>query len=140
MLKSSSLYRQPIPGLPRTPRGRVTTLGPSCCNSSTNPISLRFEKAEHYRRRVTALESNRAIFSDDPGATEKLVDKIERLKKRHGVMKRANLLIRKADRDGLADLGFCDETIAKLFKADFAGRVGFPNYALTNNSANIRRL
>ena len=23
-------YRQPIPGLPRTPRGRVTTLGPSC--------------------------------------------------------------------------------------------------------------
>ena len=55
-------------------------------------------------------------------------------------MKRANLLIRKADRDGLADLGFCDETIANLFKTDFAGRVGFPNYVLTNNSANIRRL
>ena len=98
------------------------------------------EKAEHYRRRVTALESNRAIFSDDPDASEKLVDKIERLKKRQGVMKRANLLIRKADRDGLADLGFCDETIANLFKTDFVGRVGFPNYALTNNSANIRRL
>src|SRR5208282_5343763 len=78
------------------------------------------DTAEHYRRRAGALESNRAIFSDDPDATEKLVDKIERLKKRHGVMKRANLLIRKADRDGLADLGFCDETIAKLFKADFA--------------------
>ena len=56
------------------------------------------------------------------------------------IMKRANLLIRKADRDGLADLGFSDETIANLFKTDFAGRVGFPNYALTNNSANIRRL
>ena len=55
-------------------------------------------------------------------------------------MKRANLLIRKADRDGLADLGFSDETIANLFKTDFAGRVGFPNYAVTNNSANIRRL
>jgi Domain of unknown function (DUF3560) len=84
------------------------------------------EKAEHYRRRVTALESNRAIFSDDPDATEKLVDKIERLKKRQGLMKRPNLLIRKADRDGLADLGFSDETIANLFKTDFAGRVGFP--------------
>src|SRR5580704_6647125 len=98
------------------------------------------DTAEHYRRRAAALESNRAIFSDDPDATEKLVDKIERLKKRQGMMKRANLLIRKADREGLAELGFSEETIAKLFSADFAGRVGFPNYALTNNSANIRRL
>src|SRR5260370_37814149 len=140
MLKSSSLYRQPIPGLPRTPRGRVTTLGPSCCNSSTNPISLRFEKAEHYRRRVTALESNRAIFSDDPGATEKLVDKIERLKKRQGVMKRANLLIRKADREGLGDLGRSKDAIDKLLQADWCGRIGFSDYALKNTSSNIRRL
>ena len=56
------------------------------------------------------------------------------------MMKRANQLIRKADREGLADLGFSDDTIAKLFHANFAGRLGFPNYALTNNSANIRRL
>ena len=80
------------------------------------------------------------IFSDDQDATEKLVDKIERLKKRQGVMKRANHLIRKADREGLADLGFSEETITKLFAQDFAGRAGFPNYALANNSANIRRL
>jgi hypothetical protein len=43
------------------------------------------------------------IFGDDPDATEKLVDKIERLKKRQGVMRRVNQLIRKADREGLAD-------------------------------------
>jgi hypothetical protein len=55
-------------------------------------------------------------------------------------MKRANQLIRKADREGLADLGFSEETIAKLFTQDFAGRAGFPNYTLANNSANIRRL
>ena len=60
--------------------------------------------------------------------------------KRQGVMKRANHLIRKADREGLADLGFSEETIAKLFVQDFAGRAGFPNYTLANNSANIRRL
>ena len=98
------------------------------------------DKAEYFRRRAAAAESNVVIFSDDPDATEKLVDKIERLKKRQGLMKRANQLIRKADREGLADLGFSDEAIAKLFTQDFAGRVGFPNYALTNNSANIRRL
>jgi hypothetical protein len=97
-------------------------------------------KAEYFRRRAATAESNVVIFSDDPDATEKLVDKIERLKKREGLMKRANQLIRKADREGLADLGFSDEAIAKLLIEDFAGRVGFPNYALTNNSANIRRL
>src|SRR5277367_4095454 len=98
------------------------------------------DKAEYFLRRAAAAESNVVIFSDDPDATEKLVDKIERLKKRQGLMKRANQLIRKADREGLTDLGFSDETVAKLFTQDFAGRVGFPNYALTNNSANIRRL
>jgi hypothetical protein len=98
------------------------------------------DKAEYFRRRAAAAESNVVIFSDDPDATEKLVDKIERLKKRQGLMKRANQLIRKADREGLADLGFYDETIAKLLIEDFAGRVGFPNYVFTNNSANIRRL
>src|SRR6202022_4255715 len=45
------------------------------------------DTAEHYRRRAAALESNRAIFSDDPDATEKLVDKIERPKNGKGGMK-----------------------------------------------------
>jgi Domain of unknown function (DUF3560) len=98
------------------------------------------DKAGYFRRRAAAAESNVIIFSDDPDATEKLVDKIERLKKRQGVMKRANHLIRKADREGLANLGFSEETITKLLAQDFASRAGFPNYALANNSANIRRL
>jgi hypothetical protein len=68
-------------------------------------IDQHFAKAEYFRRRADAVESNRAIFSDDPDASEKLIDKIERLKKRQGVMKRANQLIRKADREGLSDLG-----------------------------------
>jgi hypothetical protein len=55
-------------------------------------------------------------------------------------MKRANQLIRKADREGLSDLGFSKETIEKLLHADCCGRIGFPNHALANNSANIRRL
>ena len=104
----------------------------------TVPANL--ERIAPARWTIDAAESNRAIFSDDPDATEKLVDKIERLKQRQGAMKRANQLIRKADREGLADLGFSEETITRLFSQDYAGRVGFPNYALTNNSANIRRL
>jgi hypothetical protein len=39
--------------------------------------------------------------------------KIERLEKRQGVMKRANHLIRKTDREGLADLGFSKGNIRR---------------------------
>jgi hypothetical protein len=81
------------------------------------------------------------IFSDDPDAIEKLVDKIERLKNRQGVMKRKQtILSAKRIAKTSADLGFSEETIAKLFAQDFGGRAGFPNYTLANNSANIRRL
>ena len=47
--------RQPIPGLPRTPKVRVTTSGPSCCNSSTNPISLRFGSCWKKARTITGM-------------------------------------------------------------------------------------
>ncbi len=49
---------------------------------------------------------NTATFSDDPAAGEKLAEKIDRLQKRQGLMKSANQLVRKGDREGLADLGF----------------------------------
>jgi hypothetical protein len=98
------------------------------------------DKADYFRRRAAAVDSNRAIFSDDPDASEKLIDKLERLKKRQGLMKRANQLLRKADREGLADLGFANDAIDRLFMTDWCGRIGFPDYALKNNSANIRRL
>jgi hypothetical protein len=37
-------------------------------------------------------------------------------------------------------MAFPGEPIEKLFQADCCGWIGFPNYALTTNSANIRRL
>lgn len=98
------------------------------------------DKAAYYQRRAQAAASNRAIFSDDPNATEKLEAKIERLEKQQELMRSANKAIRKGDNDGLRDLGFSDERIAQLKTPDFCGRLGFPDYALTNNSANIRRL
>lgn len=33
-----------------------------------------------------------------------------------------------------------DESILKLFEPDFCGRIGFPDYKITNNGANIRRI
>lgn len=73
-------------------------------------------------------------------AAEKLEVKIERLEKCQALMVAANKLVRKGDREELLKLGFDQYSIDRLFKEDFCGRVGFPDYQLTNNGANIRRL
>lgn len=108
-----------------------------------NKISRGYElhkKAEHYRQRAQAVQDNNAIFSDDPEAVSKLEDRIAQLEKRQEMMKTANKLVRKNDRAGLLDMGFSETTITKLFTPDFCGRIGFPDYAITNNGANLRRL
>ena len=97
-------------------------------------------EAAELRARAEAAERNRAIFSDDPQASEKIQDKIKRLQERQELMKKANRLVRKGDRDGLAELGFSETVINGLFEPDFCGRVGFADYMLKNNGANIRRL
>lgn len=102
------------------------------------------DKAEYYQRRAEAAANNTAIFSDDPSAAEKLEEKIARLEKRQDLMRDANKALRKALKTGddspLLDLGFSEKAIAELKTPDFCGRIGFANYQLTNNSANIRRL
>lgn len=98
------------------------------------------QKAEYYERRAEAVLKNTAIFSDDPNATEKLADKIERLENRQTLMREANKAIRKNNTEKLLDLGFSESQIPALFKPDFCGRIGFADYQLTNNGANIRRL
>jgi hypothetical protein len=98
------------------------------------------KKANYYEDRAQAAASNTAIFSDDPNATEKLAEKIERLEARQELMRAANKLVRKKDLEGLLSLGFSEGNAARLFEPDFCGRVGFADYQLTNNGSNIRRL
>ena len=105
-------------------------------------------KAQHAQERASAAASNRAIDSDDPNAPEKLRAKIERLTKTQEVMKAANQIVRRKPKNEATDaklaeleaLGLKEYQARKLFEVDFAGRIGFPSYELTNNNANIRRL
>jgi hypothetical protein len=55
-------------------------------------------------------------------------------------MKAANVALRKGDDEALRDMDFTDDEIAALKKPDFAGRPGYPDYKLSNNNAEIRRL
>lgn len=98
------------------------------------------DKAEYYARRAASAASNRAIFSNDPAAGEKLEAKIERLEKQQELMKAANKAILKGNDETLRDLGFTDERIAQLKAPGQCGGQGFPSFRITNNGANIRRL
>ena len=84
------------------------------------------------------------ISSDDPQALAKLEAKLGKLEKHQELMKAANAAIRMKDKEKgdkrLAELGYTPEEIAELRAPDFAGRIGYPAYALQNNNANIRRI
>ena len=80
------------------------------------------------------------VSSDDPEAVQKLQEKVEGLEKLQVKMAAANKLVRKQDRPGLVAMGFTEVQVESLFTPDFCGRLGFPSFELTNNSANIRRL
>lgn len=90
------------------------------------------------------LYGKEIIKSDDERAVEKLEEKLEDLKSMQERMKAANKAIRlkdtEAGNDQLRELGYSEETIAELRKPDYCGRVGYPDYELSNNNANIHRV
>jgi hypothetical protein len=96
-------------------------------------------KAEHYEQKAAAVGTG-GISSDDPEAILKLRDELVALDEVHTKMKRANYAIKREARAELADMGFTAGQIEELFKPDFAGRVGFASYSLSNNRANARRI
>lgn len=95
-------------------------------------------KAEYYRDRVAAMESSTVISSDDPEAIQKLTDKLEKLTELHEFMIAANKCIRKKDQEGFLKLDFGTEQLWVTLNTPIYGRVGFPQYTLTNNKAKIR--
>lgn len=97
------------------------------------------DEAEALAQRAAAVGTG-GISSDDPEAVAKLREQLASAEANQERMKKANACIRRNDRAGLAALDFTPEEIEGLFKPDFAGRVGFANYQLTNNNANIRRI
>ena len=84
------------------------------------------------------------ISSDDPQALVKLEAKLAKLEKHQELMKAANAAIRMKDKEKgdkrLAELGYTPEEITELRSPDFAGRIGYPAFELSNNNANIRRI
>lgn len=90
------------------------------------------------------LYGREIIKSDDERAIEKLEEKLEDLKSTQERMKAANKAIRlkdaEAGNDLLREMGYSEEAIKQLREPDFCGRLGYPDYQLSNNNANIHRV
>lgn len=87
----------------------------------------------------------RPIMSGDSDAVARLEEKLQALQDEQSVMKAANAVIRKKTDDaekiaGLMRLGISEQRAPQLLKPDFCGRIGFADYELKNNSANMRRI
>jgi hypothetical protein len=102
--------------------------------------------AKHYQEKLIAMESNTAVYSDDPDAIAKLKRKLASLERTQERNRAINKIVkaRKGSQEEkvqqLMQLLNCSESLAKgYFKPDFCGRIGIPDYELTNNGAEIRR-
>ena len=90
--------------------------------------------------------ARRPIRSDDADAIEQLHEKVAKLQRNQDLMKAVNKIIRrkKGSKDDkvleiMAEFGFSEDRTRELFEPSYQG-LGFPSYATTNNSANIRRI
>ena len=100
-------------------------------------------KAEYYRRKAESVGSG-GISGLDPDAVEKLERELEKRVKAQEEMKVANRAVKLKDIEKgnakLREMGYTDSNISELRKPDFCGRIGYPDYMLQNNNANIHRI
>ena len=114
-------------------------------NAAADRNYKEFQDIQNILDKIRGIANGKEIIrSGDADALEKLEKKLSGLKEEQEQMKAANKAIRmkdaaKGDRT-LRDMGYSDEQITELRKPDFCGRIGFPDYALKNNNANIRRI
>jgi hypothetical protein len=96
-------------------------------------------------RIAAAAAAAAPIKTGDEDALERLQKKLDQCQRLQESMKAANKIIRCKGTDEekvqkMVALGLTESNARKALQPDFASRKGFPSYALTNNSAEIRRI
>lgn len=104
------------------------------------------EQADKYKERAARIGTG-GISSDDPAAILKLVLKLGRCELSQQMMKTANSIIRRCNKDSslnyieiMAEAGFSENIANEIREPDHCGRIGFAAYSLQNNNAEIKRL
>lgn len=112
-------------------------------NAARDRNNERYAEVQAILRKIQSVGTG-GIMSDDKDAVAKLTAKLEKLEKHQATMKAANVAVRMKDTvkgdAKLKEMGYTDEEIKQLRTPDFCGRVGYPDYEMKNNNANIRRI
>jgi len=155
--KSSALYKESREMASVIPLGQPILVGHHSEKSDRNyrnRIHKKMDrsceeaaKAEHYRGKAAAAESNRAISSDDPDAVIKLQKKLDKRIELQEFYKGINKIVRKkklSDDEKVKELieafHISEAQARDLLKPDHCCRIGIASYQLQNNNANINRL
>lgn len=104
-----------------------------------------YEEVQKILGKIESILNGKGIIkSDDERAVERLEEKLEDMKALQEQMKAANRALRlkdtEAGNDALREMGYSEESIKELRQPDYCGRIGYPDYALSNNNANIHRV
>lgn len=112
-------------------------------NAARERNDARYAEVQDIVRKIKSVGMG-GIMSDDKNAVAKLAAKLEKLESHQVLMKAANAAVRLKDTEKgnakLHELGFNEDEIKQLRTPDFCGRVGYPDYEMKNNNANIRRI
>lgn len=112
-------------------------------NAARERNDARYAEVQDIVRKIKSVGMG-GIMSDDKNAVAKLAAKLEKLESHQALMKAANAAVRLKDTEKgnakLHELGFTEDEIKQLRTPDFCGRVGYPDYEMKNNNANIRRI
>lgn len=114
-------------------------------NAAADRNHQQFQEIQGILAKMESILHGKGIIkSGDERAIEKLEEKLEGLKENQEAMKAANKALRLKDaekgNETLRDMGYSEDQIKQLREPDFCGRIGFPDYALQNNNANIHRI
>lgn len=104
-----------------------------------------FNETQKLLNKIKAISNgSEAIKSSDEDCIERLEYKLDTLKALQEKMKAVNAALRKKDIEegnlDLMELGYTEDDIKKIRTPDFAGRIGYPAYALQNNNQEIHRV
>ncbi len=146
--KANSLYEQAKKMASAIPMGQPILVGHHSEKRDRNyrkKIHNKFgqsfeaqDTSAYYQRKAETIENNTAIFSDDPAAITKLKEKLSSLEATQAFMKEANRCIRSGNKSKFLQHPFASETLwTELNTPDWAKRVGFAPYQLSNNNARI---
>ena len=142
----SRLVSVMIAGPSRFPVDRMNKRGDVTHKRLTELLEFRDRAMKAIRRKLHP--DSGPIMAGAADAVERLEAEIRSAERLQEAMKQANATIRQKPKNAatpeklaeLLALGLTHARATELFQPDFCGRIGFPDYALTNNGANIRRM